>query len=51
MIKKISVINDQYKVTIPKEIREELGLEINDFIHWEINNNHIIIKPTKLIIE
>ena len=51
MIKKISVINAQHKITIPKEIREQLNLEINDFLQWEINDNYIIIKPLKIIIE
>lgn len=51
MSEKINRINGQYKVTIPKEIREKLSLEIDDFLHWEIQDKHIIIKPAKLIVE
>jgi len=51
MTKKINRISEQYKVTIPKEIREQLSLEINDFLHWEVKDKYIIIKPAKLIFE
>jgi bifunctional DNA-binding transcriptional regulator/antitoxin component of YhaV-PrlF toxin-antitoxin module len=51
MIKEINRINGQYKVTIPRQIREDLGLEIDDFLHWEVIDRHIVIKPVKLITE
>lgn len=37
-------IDDVGRVVLPKDVREELGLRINDMLKIEVENNSIIIK-------
>ncbi len=40
-----TVITSKYQTTIPKAIREDLGLCINDIIEWKVENGRIVGLP------
>ncbi len=40
-----TVITSKYQTTIPKAIREDLGLSINDTIEWKVENGRIVGLP------
>ncbi len=40
-----TVITSKYQTTIPKAIREDLGLSINDTIEWKVENGRIVGVP------
>jgi len=40
-----TVITSKYQTTIPKAIREDLGLSINDTIEWKVENGRIVVVP------
>ena len=41
----ITKVTSKGQVTLPKQIREELGIEFGDFIDFQIKDNMVIIKP------
>ncbi len=43
-----SKITRAYQITLPKEIREKLGLEIGDRVIVELENNKIVLIPKKV---
>ncbi|RPH48308.1 MAG: AbrB/MazE/SpoVT family DNA-binding domain-containing protein [Desulfobacteraceae bacterium] len=43
-----SVITSKYQTTIPKAIRENMGLSIKDALDWKVKRGKIIISPAKL---
>lgn len=45
----IMKISPQGQVRIPKKFMESLGIETGDYIAMDIENNHILLKPRKLI--
>jgi len=42
-----SVITSKFQVTIPKGVRENLKLSINDTIEWKIERGKAVISPLK----
>jgi len=40
-----TVITSKYQTTIPKAIREQLTLSINDTIEWKVENGRIVGVP------
>ena len=40
-----TIITSKYQTTIPKAIREDLGLSINDTIEWKVENGRIVGVP------
>jgi AbrB family looped-hinge helix DNA binding protein len=40
-----STITSKYQTTIPKTIRENLSLDVNDTLEWEIDQGKIIVFP------
>lgn len=43
-----SVITSKYQTTIPKAIRDNIGLSVKDALDWKVKKGKIIISPTKL---
>jgi AbrB family looped-hinge helix DNA binding protein len=42
-----SVITSKYQTTIPKVVREHLGLSVKDAIEWKVEKGKISIYPAK----
>jgi len=38
-----STITSKYQVTVPKAIRERLGLSVSDQLHWELRGSEVVI--------
>lgn len=45
----IMKISSQGQIRIPKKFMQILGIEKGDYVEVEVENNHIILKPRKLI--
>lgn len=42
-----STVTSKYQTTIPKSIREQLKLNINDTLEWEIQDNKVLVYPVQ----
>jgi AbrB family looped-hinge helix DNA binding protein len=42
-----SIITSKYQTTIPKTIRENIGLSVKDVLEWRVEKGKIIISPAK----
>ena len=42
-----SVVTSKFQTTIPKVIRENLKLSINDTLNWEIESDKIVVRTNK----
>lgn len=42
-----SVITSKYQTTIPKAIRENIGLSAKDALDWKVEKGKIVISPSK----
>ena len=42
-----TIITSKYQTTIPKAIRENLNLSINDALEWKVKNGKIVVLPTQ----
>ncbi len=42
-----SVITSKYQTTIPKAIRDNIGLSVKDALDWKVEKRKIIISPAK----
>ena len=42
-----SVITSKFQVTIPKAVRENLKLSVNDTLSWEIDGERIVVATQK----
>ncbi len=40
-----TIITSKYQTTIPKAIREDLNISINDTLEWNIENGRIVVLP------
>ncbi len=38
-------VTRKYQVTLPKEVREKLGIRIGDFLRVRVENEKIILEP------
>jgi len=45
----IMKISSQGQIRIPKKMMESLGIEQGDYVEVDIEENHIVLKPRKLI--
>ena len=41
----ISTVTVKYQTTIPKAVREQLGISINDALEWIVENGGVIVHP------
>ena len=49
---KASKLTSKYQATVPKEVREFLGLASGDGLQWEIENDYVVVKKlSKLDLE
>lgn len=42
-----TVITAKYQTTIPKAIREKLGLSIHDALEWTVDHGKIVVRPVR----
>jgi AbrB family looped-hinge helix DNA binding protein len=42
-----SVITSKYQTTIPKIIRDNLGLSVKDALEWKLENGKVVVYPAK----
>ena len=42
-----SIITSKYQTTIPKAIRENIGLSVKDALDWKVERGRIIVSPVK----
>ncbi len=42
-----SVITSKFQTTIPKAVRENLKLSMQDILEWKIENGKVIVSPIK----
>ena len=42
-----SVITSKFQTTIPKAIRENLGLSVKDALEWKVENGKVVLYPAK----
>ena len=42
-----SSITSKFQTTIPKDIRENLKLSVNDALEWKIENGKAVVTPLK----
>jgi len=40
-----TTITSKYQTTIPKAVREDLSLSINDTLEWNVENGKIVVLP------
>jgi AbrB family looped-hinge helix DNA binding protein len=40
-----SVITSKYQTTIPKKVREELKLAVNDALEWKVVKGQMVVYP------
>ena len=42
-----STITAKYQTTIPKAVREQLGVSINDALEWIVEHGKVIVSPAR----
>jgi AbrB family looped-hinge helix DNA binding protein len=42
-----SVITSKFQTTIPKAVREDIGLSVKDALDWKVEKGKIIVSPSK----
>ena len=42
-----TIITSKYQTTIPKAVRENLGLVVKDTLEWKVEKGRIILCPVK----
>ncbi|HBG04163.1 MAG: AbrB family transcriptional regulator [Geobacteraceae bacterium GWC2_58_44] len=40
-----STVTTKYQTTIPKAIREKLGISVNDALEWAVENGQVVVHP------
>jgi len=40
-----STVTTKYQTTIPKAIRERLGISVNDALEWVVENGQVVVHP------
>ena len=46
---KASKLTTKYQATVPKEVREFLGLSSGDGLQWEIEDGYVVVKKVSKI--
>jgi AbrB family looped-hinge helix DNA binding protein len=47
----ITKVGPKYQVTIPKEVREQLGLKVGDLVHARVGKGRTIIMQRKRLVD
>jgi AbrB family looped-hinge helix DNA binding protein len=42
-----STITTKFQTTIPKAVREKLGISIHDSLKWEVEKGRVIVSPVR----
>jgi AbrB family looped-hinge helix DNA binding protein len=42
-----STLTVRYQTTVPKDVREKLGLRADDELQWEVSGDHAEVKPSR----
>ncbi|MBN1904263.1 MAG: type II toxin-antitoxin system PrlF family antitoxin [Deltaproteobacteria bacterium] len=42
-----SIVTSKFQTTIPKTVRDNLKIKVNDAIEWKIENGRVIITPVQ----
>ena len=42
-----STVTSKYQTTIPKAIREELSISVNDTLEWEVEGGKVLVYPVQ----
>ena len=42
-----STVTSKYQTTIPKSIREELRISVNDTLEWEVEDGKVLVYPVR----
>lgn len=42
-----SIITSKYQTTIPKAIRDDIGLSVKDALNWKVERGRVIVSPIK----
>jgi AbrB family looped-hinge helix DNA binding protein len=42
-----SVITSKYQTTVPKAIRDNLGLSVKDALEWKMENGKVVVYPAR----
>lgn len=42
-----SIITSKYQTTVPKAIRQRLGLEVSDALEWSVENGKAVVAPIR----
>lgn len=40
-----STVTAKYQTTIPKAVREQLGISINDALEWVVEKGRVVVQP------
>lgn len=40
-----STVTVKYQTTIPKAVREMLGISVNDALEWIVEKGHVVVQP------
>jgi len=40
-----STVTAKYQITIPRAVREKLGISINDSLEWIVENGQVVVCP------
>ncbi|RLD98197.1 MAG: AbrB family transcriptional regulator [Aquificota bacterium] len=40
-----TVVTSKFQTTIPKKVREELGISVHDALEWEVRGGEIVVRP------
>ena len=44
-----STVTTKYQTTIPKKIREQLGIAVHDSLEWSVDKGKVIVQPVHSI--
>ncbi len=42
-----SIVTSKFQTTIPKAVRENLKIKVNDAIEWKVENGKVIVTPVQ----
>lgn len=43
----LSTITSKYQTTIPKAVREQLGLSVQDTLEWRMEQGRVVVSPAE----
>ena len=42
-----STVTTKYQTTIPKAVREKLGISVNDSLEWAVEKGRVVVLPVR----